>query len=49
VQFPVGVAVIAVVCDPDAAPDLRRVQDLSVLRIGFLDDLRSSLDRVDRT
>jgi uncharacterized protein (DUF58 family) len=49
VQFPVGVAVIAVVCDPDAAPDLRRVQDLSVLRIGYLDDLRSSLDRLDRT
>ncbi|CAN5327057.1 DUF58 domain-containing protein [soil metagenome] len=48
-QFPVGVAVIAVVCDPDAAPDLRRVQELSILRIGVLDDLRSSLDKARRS
>jgi uncharacterized protein (DUF58 family) len=44
-QFSAGVEVIAVVCDPDAAPELRRVTGLSVLTIGFLDDLRKSLER----
>jgi hypothetical protein len=45
-QFPPGVEVIAIVCDPGAVPDLRRVTGLSVLVIGLLDDLRRSLARV---
>jgi uncharacterized protein (DUF58 family) len=42
-QFPVGVDVIAVVCDPEAVPSLRRVAELSVLTVGFLEDLQKSL------
>jgi len=44
-RFPVGVEVVAVVCDPEAAPGLRRVSGLSVLTIGYLEDLRKSLER----
>ena len=44
-RFPVGVEVVAVVCDPLAAPGLRRVSGLSVLTIGYLEDLRGSLER----
>jgi uncharacterized protein (DUF58 family) len=44
-SFPLGVEVVAVVCDPDAVPGLRRVAGLSVLTIGFLDDLRIALAR----
>ena len=44
-KFPVGVEVVAVVCDPDSAPGLRRVAGLSVLTIGYLDDLKQSLAR----
>lgn len=44
-RYPPGVEVIAVVCDPEAAPGLRRVPGLSVLTIGYLDDLRKSLAR----
>jgi hypothetical protein len=47
-QFPAGVEVIAVVCDPDAVPDMRRVSGLSVLTIGLLDDLRTSLEKASR-
>ncbi len=43
--FPVDVAVVAIVCDPDAVPGLRRVAGLSVLTIGYLDDLRIALAR----
>jgi len=39
------VEVVAVVCDPEAVPSLRRVAELSVLTIGFLDDLQKSLAR----
>ena len=42
-KFPAGVEVIAVVCDPDTIPGLRQVSGLSVLTIGFLDDLNRSL------
>ena len=42
-QFPVGVEVVAVVCDPGALPELRRVAGLSVLTIGYLEDLTRSL------
>jgi uncharacterized protein (DUF58 family) len=43
--FPPGVPVVAIVCAPDAVPDLRRTGDLSVVRIGYLDDLRPAMDR----
>jgi len=42
-SFPAGVEVVAVVCDPDAVPGLRRVAGLSVLTIGYLEDLQKSL------
>jgi len=45
VAFPVGVEVIAIVCDPDRTPGLRRVSGLSVLTIGYLEDLQKSLAR----
>lgn len=44
-RFPAGVEVVAVVCDPEALPRLRRVSELSVLTIGFLEDLQKSLAR----
>jgi uncharacterized protein (DUF58 family) len=42
-MFPLGVEVIAVVCDPESIPGLRRVAGLSVLTIGYLEDLQKSL------
>ena len=42
-KFPVGVEVIAVICDPESIPGLRQVAGLSVLTIGVLDDLNRSL------
>ncbi|MCU1425673.1 MAG: hypothetical protein JWM51_1964, partial [Microbacteriaceae bacterium] len=45
-KFPLGVEVIAIVCDPDAAPELRAGPGLSVLRIGYLEDLPPALARV---
>jgi len=44
-RFPAGVEVVAVVCDPETVPSLRRVAELSVLTIGYLDDLQQSLAR----
>lgn len=44
-HFPVGVEVVAVVCDPGVAPGLRRVAGLTVLTVGYLDDLAKSLAR----
>jgi uncharacterized protein (DUF58 family) len=44
-KFPLGVEVIAVVCDPESIPGLRRVAGLSVLTIGYLEDLQKSLAR----
>lgn len=44
-SFPVDVAVVAIVCDPDAVPGFRRVAGLSVLTVGYLDDLRIALAR----
>jgi len=44
-HFPVGVEVIAVVCDPEVVPSMRRAGELSVITIGFLDDLRQALMR----
>ncbi len=45
IAFPVGVEVVAVVCDPGVTPGLRRVAGLSVLTVGYLDDLAKSLSR----
>lgn len=42
-KFPVGVEVLAVVCDPESIPGLRQVPGLSVLTIGYLEDLNRSL------
>ncbi|ERK69396.1 hypothetical protein N136_04284, partial [Leifsonia aquatica ATCC 14665] len=42
-HFPLGVDVVAIVCDAGAVPSLRRVADLSVLTIGYLEDLKHSL------
>ncbi|MES2093971.1 MAG: DUF58 domain-containing protein [Actinomycetota bacterium] len=44
-KFPAGVEVVAVVCDPETIPGLRRVAGLSVLTIGYLEDLQRSLAR----
>jgi uncharacterized protein (DUF58 family) len=44
-SFPLGVEVVAIVCDPDAVPGFKRVAGLSVLTIGFLDDLRVAMQR----
>ena len=42
-KFPLGVEVVAVVCDPETIPGLRQVSGLSVLTIGYLEDLNRSL------
>jgi hypothetical protein len=44
-QFPLGVEVVAVICEPDAVPGLRQTAELSALTIGYLDDLQKSLAR----
>ncbi len=44
-RFPPGIEVVAVVCDVDAAPELRRVAGLTVLTVGYLEDLSKSLAR----
>jgi len=44
-KFPADVEVVAVICNPDRPPGLRRVAGLSVLTIGFLEDLQKSLAR----
>ncbi|HSP76802.1 MAG TPA: DUF58 domain-containing protein [Cryobacterium sp.] len=44
-RFPAGVDVVAVICDPETVPSLRRVAELSVLTIGYLEDLQHSLAR----
>lgn len=44
-SFPVDVEVVAIVCDPEVVPGLRRLPGLSVLTIGYLEDLQKSLSR----
>lgn len=44
-SFPLGVEVIAVVCDVNRTPGLRRIPGLSVLTIGYLEDLQQALAR----
>ncbi|MDH6236476.1 DUF58 domain-containing protein [Cryobacterium sp. CG_9.6] len=48
-RFSTGVQVVAVVCDPEAVPRFRRMGELSVITIGFLDDLQKSLARTRAT
>jgi len=48
-RFSVGVQVVAVVCEPEAVPSYRRMGELSVITIGFLDDLHKSLARTKAT
>ncbi|BDZ51022.1 hypothetical protein GCM10025867_32630 [Frondihabitans sucicola] len=43
--FPPGVEAIAIVCDPDTIPGMRRVADLTILTVGYLEDLQKSLAR----
>lgn len=45
VAFPPGIEVLAVVCNPGIVPSLRRVGELRVLSVGYLDDLQKSLAR----
>ena len=45
-HFPVGVEVVAVVCDPDIVPSFKHAGGLTVLRIGYLEDLQQSMARV---
>lgn len=44
-HFPVGVEVIAVVCDPEIVPSFRTAGELSILTIGFLEDLQQAMSR----
>lgn len=41
-RFPLGVQVVVIVCGPAQVPGLRRVAELRVVTIGYLDDLRRS-------
>lgn len=43
--FAGDVEVVAIVCDPEGVPGYRRMAGLSVLTIGYLEDLRSALSR----
>jgi uncharacterized protein (DUF58 family) len=43
--FPPGVEVLAVVCNPGIVPSLRRVGELRVLTVGYLDDVQKALAR----
>ncbi|WP_084815892.1 DUF58 domain-containing protein [Frondihabitans sp. Leaf304] len=43
--FPAGVETVAIVCDPETVPGLRRVADMTVLTVGYLEDLQKSLAR----
>jgi uncharacterized protein (DUF58 family) len=43
--FPPGVESVAIVCDPESIPGMRRVADLTVLTVGYLEDLQNSLAR----
>ncbi|SJN38568.1 hypothetical protein FM119_11010 [Mycetocola reblochoni REB411] len=44
-RLPLGVQTIAVVCGPGMTPGFQQLAELSVLRIGYLDDLRLALLR----
>jgi hypothetical protein len=44
-RFPLGVEVVAVICEAEATPGFVRVPGLTVITIGYLDDLRHALHR----
>lgn len=44
-RFPPDVQVVAVVCDTEAVPGLRRMGGLNVITIGYLEELRLALAR----
>ena len=44
-RFPVGVEVVAVTCEPEAQPRFLRIAGLTVVTIGYLEDLRQALHR----
>jgi uncharacterized protein (DUF58 family) len=44
-QFPLGVEVTAIVCDPTAVPGFRRLAGLTVFTVGYLEDLQKALAR----
>ncbi|MBH0010321.1 DUF58 domain-containing protein [Salinibacterium sp. SWN1162] len=44
-KFAANIEVVAIVCDPEAIPGLRRVAGLSVLTIGYLEELKRALSR----
>lgn len=44
-HFPLGVHVIAIMCDPDAVPRTRQAGELTVITIGYLEDLQQSMAR----
>ncbi len=43
--FPQGVEVVAIVCDPEAIPGMRRLAGINVMTIGYLEELRLALAR----
>lgn len=45
VSFPMGVEVVAVVCQPEATPGLKLLGRLTVITIGRLDDIKQILGR----
>lgn len=48
-RFPADVEVVAVVCEPQTSPSVRRAAELNVLSIGYLDDLARSMGQADTT
>jgi uncharacterized protein (DUF58 family) len=44
-QFPLGVEVTAIVCDPAGVPGFRRLAGLTVFTVGYLEDLQKALAR----
>jgi uncharacterized protein (DUF58 family) len=44
-QFPLGVEVTAIVCDPSSVPGYRRLAGLTVFTVGYLEDLQKALAR----
>jgi uncharacterized protein (DUF58 family) len=44
-QFPLGVEVTAIVCDPAAVPGYKRLSGLTVFTVGYLEDLQKALAR----
>lgn len=44
--FPSGVETVAIVCDPESIPGMRGVAEMTILTVGYLEDLQKSLARV---